>query len=146
MTQSKIQNPKSKILMVAPTPFFADRGCHVRIYEEARALQALGCTVEVVTYHIGRDRPGVTAHRTRRIPWYNKLSAGPSWHKLYIDLLLLCKTLAVALRFRPDVIHGHLHEGAAIGWVVGRLIGAVSFGRRRVPVVGDFQGLSLIHI
>ena len=126
--------------MVAPTPFFADRGCHVRIYEEARALQALGCTVEVVTYHLGGDRPGVKAHRTPRIPWYNKLSAGPSWHKLYIDVLLVWKTFVVARRFGPDVIHGHLHEGAAIGWAVGRLLAAASFGRRRVPLVGDFQG------
>ena len=25
--------------MLAPTPYFADRGCHVRIFEEARALR-----------------------------------------------------------------------------------------------------------
>lgn len=121
-----------RILMIAPTPFFADRGCHVRIYEQARALQALGCEVEICTYHLGDDRPGITVHRSPRIPWYNKLSAGPSWHKLYIDALLLLKTWSVARRFRPDVLHGHLHEGAAIGWAVGKLLG--------VPVVGDFQG------
>ena len=33
---------------------------------------------------------------------------------------------------RPDIVHGHLHEGAAIGAVAGRLIGA--------PVILDFQG------
>ena len=118
--------------MVAPTPFFADRGCHVRIYEEARALQALGCHVEVCTYHLGDERPGIITHRTVKLPWYRKVSAGPSWHKFYIDALLLLKTWRVARRFRPDVIHGHLHEGVAIGWVVGRLLG--------VPVIGDFQG------
>jgi glycosyltransferase involved in cell wall biosynthesis len=118
--------------MIAPTPYFADRGCHVRIYEEARALQDMGCDVQICTYHLGRDRPGIATHRTLRVPWYNKLAAGPSLHKTYIDLLLLQKTWAVARRFRPDVIHAHLHEGAAIGWVVGRLLG--------VPVVGDFQG------
>lgn len=122
----------SRILMIAPTPFFADRGGHVRIYEEARALQALGCQVEICTYHSGDDRPGLTTHRTPRIPWYNKLEAGPSWHKLYVDPLLFFKTWAVARRFRPDVLHGHLHEGAAIGWAVGKLLG--------LPVVGDFQG------
>jgi glycosyltransferase involved in cell wall biosynthesis len=118
--------------MVAPTPFFADRGCHVRIYEEARALQALDCHVEICTYHLGDERPGIVTHRTLDLPWYRKVSAGPSWHKLYIDALLLLKTWRVARRFRPDVIHGHLHEGAAIGWLVGRLLG--------VPVIGDFQG------
>jgi glycosyltransferase involved in cell wall biosynthesis len=118
--------------MVAPTPFFADRGCHVRIYEEARALQALGCHVEVCTYHLGDERPGIVTHRTPNVPWYRKVSAGPSWHKLYIDVILLLKTWRVARRSRPDVIHGHLHEGAAIGWAVGRLLG--------LPVIGDFQG------
>ncbi len=129
---SSLDASSFRVLMIAPTPFFADRGCHVRIYEQARVLQAMGCKVEVCTYHLGSDQPGLITHRTLRIPWYNKLSAGPSWHKLYIDVLLLLKTWAVARRFRPDVIHGHLHEGAAIGWVVGRLLG--------IPVVGDFQG------
>ena len=124
--------PASRVLMIAPTPFFADRGGHVRIYEEVRALQALGRQVEICTYHLGRDRPGLTTHRTLRIPWYNKLSAGPSWHKLYIDVLLLFKTWQVARAFKPDILHGHLHEGAAIGWAIGRWLG--------VPVVGDFQG------
>ncbi len=121
-----------RVLAVAPTPFFADRGCHVRIYEEIRALQALGCEIEVTTYHLGGERLGIKTHRTLAIPWYTKLAAGPSWHKLYLDLLLLLKTWRVARVFRPDVIHGHLHEGAAIGWLVGRLLD--------VPVVGDFQG------
>jgi glycosyltransferase involved in cell wall biosynthesis len=134
MSEEKTTIPSRvrRILMIAPTPFFAHRGCHVRIYEQARALQAMGCQVEVCTYHLGDDRPGITTHRTFRIPWYHKLSAGPSWHKLYVDVLLLLRSWSVARRFRPDVLHGHLHEGAAIGWVVGKLLG--------LPVVADFQG------
>ena len=31
-----------RIMMIAPTPFFADRGCHTRIYGEITALQRLG--------------------------------------------------------------------------------------------------------
>jgi len=30
------------VLMIAPTSFFADYGCHVRIWEEIQALQHLG--------------------------------------------------------------------------------------------------------
>ena len=130
--KTAISSRARRILMIAPTPFFAHRGCHVRIYEQARALQAMGCQVEVCTYHLGDDRPGIPTHRTLHTPWYRKLSAGPSWHKLYIDVLLLLKSWSVARRFRPDVVHGHLHEGTAIGWVVGKLLG--------IPVVGDFQG------
>ena len=124
--------PISRVLMIAPTPFFADRGGHVRIYEEARALQALGYHVEVCTYHLGADRRGLPTHRTLRIPWYKKLTAGPTSHKLYVDVLLMLKTWSVARRFRPHILHGHLHEGAVIGWAVGKLLG--------LPVVADFQG------
>ena len=53
-----------RVLMVAPTPFFADRGCHVRILGEARALTQLGHQVKIVTYPLGRDMEGLDIHRT----------------------------------------------------------------------------------
>ncbi len=55
--------------MVAPTSFFADYGCHVRILEEARILQGLGHEVTIVTYRNGRDLPGLNIERTLPIPW-----------------------------------------------------------------------------
>jgi glycosyltransferase involved in cell wall biosynthesis len=118
--------------MVAPTPYFADRGCHVRIFEEARALRNLGHDVRIAAYHIGRDMPGIPVVRIPPIPWYNKLEAGPSWHKLYLDLLLLCRAAALSTGFRPHIIHAHLHEGAAIGYLL-KLI-------TRTPLVFDCQG------
>jgi len=118
--------------MVAPTPYFADRGCHVRIYEEARALITLGHDVRIVTYHIGRDIPGIPVIRIPRIPWYNKLEAGPSWHKLYLDALLLFKAFAFSLKFHPHIIHAHLHEGALIGYFLKKV--------RRLPLLFDYQG------
>ena len=118
--------------MLAPTPFFADRGCHVRIYEEARALKKLGNSVEIVTYHIGRDLPGITTHRIVAIPWYAKLEAGPSWHKPYLDILLFFKALSVARKFKPDLIHAHLHEGAFIGILLKKIL--------RIPLLFDCQG------
>ena len=89
-----------KILMVAPTPYFSDRGCHVRIFEEARALRALGHNVSICTYHLGRDQDGVPTYRTLRVPWYSKQSAGPSWHKPYLDILLFfsCIWLEICMK------------------------------------------------
>ncbi|HEX9022530.1 MAG TPA: glycosyltransferase family 4 protein [Geobacteraceae bacterium] len=121
-----------KILMIAPTPFFADRGCHVRIYEEARALMNLGHDVRIVTYHLGRDMPGIAALRTPFFPWYRKLSAGPSWHKPYIDIFLFFRALAAGRRFHPHIIHAHLHEGAFIGLLLKKLL--------RAQLVFDCQG------
>ncbi|MCE1225465.1 MAG: glycosyltransferase family 4 protein [Geobacteraceae bacterium] len=121
-----------RILMIAPTPYFSDRGCHVRIYEEAKALMALGHQVKIACYHLGRDLEPVPVERTVSVPWYSKREAGPSWHKPYLDLLLLCTSLRVARQFKPDLIHAHLHEGVLIGWLVARL--------RRMPLLFDYQG------
>ena len=60
------------------------------------------------------------------------MPVGFSPHRPYLDTLLLGTTLRAARRFRPDVLHGHLHEGAAIASVVGRLVGR--------PAVADLQG------
>ncbi len=121
-----------RILMLAPTPFFAHRGCHVRILEEIRALAALGHEVTLCTYGLGEEVPDVRTVRAPRVPWYRKLTAGPSWHKLYLDALLLMTAARTLRRLRPHVIHAHLHEGAAIGTGLARLF--------RVPLVADLQG------
>jgi glycosyltransferase involved in cell wall biosynthesis len=118
--------------MLAPTPYFADRGCHVRIYEEARALIRQGCDVRIVTYHIGRDLPEIPTERIPAVPWYRRLSAGPSWQKPLLDILLLFKTLSVSRTFRPHILHAHLHEGAFIGMLLRPFL--------RIPLVLDFQG------
>ncbi|MBN1246751.1 MAG: glycosyltransferase family 4 protein [Anaerolineae bacterium] len=121
-----------RILMIAPTSFFLDYGCHVRILEEARALQAAGQYVRIVTYYLGRNWPGLDIVRSSPTPWRADYEVGSSRHKIAFDILLFERALREALRWRPDVIHGHLHEGALIGTTIGRLI--------RVPSVFDFQG------
>ncbi|MFH1033866.1 MAG: glycosyltransferase [Pseudomonadota bacterium] len=123
-----------KILGIAPTPFFADRGCHMRILGEIQALQRRGHEVLLVTYHLGRDIEGVPSLRTKKVAWYDKLEAGPALGKFYLDLLLLKKTVAAIREFRPEVIHGHLHEGAFIG-ILGRALAG-----SKAPVVFDVQG------
>ena len=121
-----------RVLMIAPTSFFADYGCHVRILEEARVLQRLGHDVTIATYHNGNAVPGMDIRRTLSIPWRRDYVVGSSRHKIAFDALLGLKTLQLLARGRYDVVHAHLHEGALIGLVAGRLCGR--------PVVFDFQG------
>ena len=105
-----------KILMVAPTPFFADRGCHTRIYEEVLGLQGRGHEVLLCTYGLGRDMPEVKTARCVNMPWYKKLSAGPSLTKILLLPFLWGTTMRQIGRFKPDVVHAHLHEGAMIAY------------------------------
>lgn len=108
-----------KILVIAPTPFFAHRGTHQRIWGQARALADRGHDVCIITYHVG-DRPPVLHSRIiiKRIPrllwWYQKLDAGPSWWRIILDIQVFILTVQTIIRLKPDIIHTHLHEGAII--------------------------------
>ncbi|RPI57953.1 MAG: glycosyltransferase family 1 protein, partial [Chloroflexi bacterium] len=118
--------------MIAPTSFFSDYGCSVRILEEARVLQRLGHDLVVCTYRNGQDVPGLQIRRTPSIPFREHYEVGSSLHKIGFDFLLFWTVLRSALRRRPDVIHAHMHEGALIGLAVSRLLG--------IPLVFDLQG------
>lgn len=120
------------ILMIAPTSFFADYGCHVRILEESLALRRLGHRVTIVTYYKGRPVADLDIVRTAPLPWRTDYEVGSSRHKLAFDVYLAATALGTALRLRPDVIHGHLHEGALIGAPIAWLL--------RKPLVFDLQG------
>ncbi|MFZ1628946.1 MAG: glycosyltransferase family 4 protein [Anaerolineae bacterium] len=123
-----------RVLMIAPTGFFADYGCHVRIQGHAQALQACGHQVRIVTYPGGREVPGLTIVRP---PWPpgargRDMPVGSSWRKLALDLLLASAVWQTAGRWQPHLVHAYLHEGA--------LLGALLSARQRLPLVFDFQG------
>jgi len=107
----------------------------MRILGEMKALEKYGYQNIIVTYHNGRDLEGLDIRRIINIPWYRKLEAGPSIHKFYIDFLLFFKAAAVYIREKPDIIYGHLHEGAFVGGLIKYLL---TFGK--VPLVFDVQG------
>jgi glycosyltransferase involved in cell wall biosynthesis len=118
--------------MIAPTSFFSDYGGHIRILEETRVLQGFGHQVVIATYYKGSDLPGLDIRRTAALPWHTDYEVGSSRHKLAFDVLLLAQALRETIRVRPDIIHGHMHEGALIGGLLARLL--------RIPLVFDFQG------
>lgn len=121
-----------RILMIAPTSFFSDYGGHIRILEETYTLQGMGHEVAIVTYYKGSDMPGLDIRRTAPLPWRAEYEVGSSRHKIAFDVYLAWQSLMEAIRFKPDVIHGHMHEGALIGGVLAKLL--------RRPLVFDFQG------
>jgi len=123
------------ILHIGPTPFFANRGCHIRILNEVKALQAAGRRVIICTYGLGGDVDGVEIRRIWSIPGYTKTDAGFSMFKPLADILLFFLVLQTAWRERVKIIHGHLHEGGLIGWCVKMVL-----FWRRIVLITDIQG------
>ncbi len=150
-----------KILMIAPTPFFSHRGTHIRIFEEARALEKLGHEVTIATYHNGDDinkyvQTDIDVRRINKwLFWYKKTEAGADWQKVILDIFLIRKVIYLIRVKKPDILHCHLHEGVIIGWLMkfvffwkkirtlsdfhGSLVGEMrSHGYLKVPYLGTF--------
>jgi len=121
-----------RVLMIAPTPFFSDRGCHVRIFEQAVFLEKSGVEVKIITYPLGCDPPGLKVHRVSRVVPYNRSEAGPAWARLLLDSAMAPAAGRLCRAFRPHLLHAHLHEGCMVGALLKKLF--------RLPLVFDYQG------
>lgn len=132
MLEFRREVKKYRILMIAPTMFFADYGGHIRILEEAKILRELGHQVTILTYPNGQDIARLDIRRCLGVPFNYRVEVGASRHKFYLDFMLILRALAHIIRQKPDIVHGHIHEGALIGWIVSKVTGA--------PLVFDFQG------
>ena len=126
---------KGKILHIAPTPFFSDRGCHIRIEGIVNCLRELGYSNTVCTYHHGREVDRIDTVRIKTIKNYTQTEAGPSRYKLWADWKLLWVCVGQAWREKPVAIHAHLHEGL----LIAQLVCLILFWRT-VPIIGDMQG------
>ncbi len=122
-----------KILTIAATPFFSDRGCHMRIYNGAKYLEKFGSKVKICTYFAGESPGGLDVEKIKKVGWYKRTAPGFSWGKFWLDIKLIFLCRRVIREFRPDVIHGHMYEGFGIGYVAKRL----TF--QNPPVVVDLQ-------
>ena len=126
---------RQTVLHIAPTPFFADRGCHIRIRNEVEALRPYPYQLTICTYHHGGDIEGLDIRRIPAIPGYTKLDAGYSPFRFLADFLLFFLVLKTAWREHPALLHCHLHEGALIGWAV-----KFCLFWRKMRVLMDMQG------
>ncbi len=96
-----------KVLLLAPHPFYQDRGTPIAVRLLAAALAERGDVVDIVTYHEGEDPglpPGVRVHRIAPPPLARNIQPGFSLKKVISDIWMrrLVQEMAV---FSPDVIH-----------------------------------------
>jgi glycosyltransferase involved in cell wall biosynthesis len=118
--------------MIVPNPFFVDRGFAIRVYEQANYLQKNGYDVIIISYYSGRKIDGLTIKKIPNLPGYDEDKIGASFSRLYLDFFLLIFSFIITLKFKPQIIHTHLHEGALIGIIIKKIL--------KIPVILDAQG------
>jgi len=121
-----------RILLLAPHPFFQQRGTPIAERALLEVLSAQGHSVDVLTFPEGEavDIPGCTIYRTPLLPGVRNVRPGFSLKKLLYDALLFVRAAALARKGRYDVIHA-VEESAFIGLVLGSLF--------RIPYVYDMD-------
>jgi len=104
---SKKSSPQMNVLLLAPHPFYQNRGTPIAVNLVLRVLSERGDQVDMVTYPEGRDiyYPNVTIHRTPRLPFVHNIRPGFSWKKLVCDFFMIIKVIALVSRKRYDLVH-----------------------------------------
>lgn len=96
-----------KILLVAPQPFYQERGTPIAVRLLVETLCGFGHQVDLLVYHDGTDIaiPGMRLIRAGRPPGVGHVPIGISWQKLVCDVWLMLKMTVLLMRNRYDVVH-----------------------------------------
>jgi len=123
-----------RILLLAPHPFYQERGTPIAVDMLLRVLSAEGHVVDVCTFPEGEARyyKDVTIYRAR--PWGRPANIGPgfSFKKLYTDLFIVRLAAGLCREYRYDVVHA-IEEAGFLGWYLKR--------RYRLPYVYDMDSV-----
>ena len=113
-----------KVLLLAPHPFYQDRGTPIAVDLLLQALAARGDQVDLLTWHLGADRayPGLTLHRIPRLPFIRRARPGFSAAKLACDAVMTLQAVALAFRTRYDLVHA-VEESAFMALLIRALRG-----------------------
>jgi glycosyltransferase involved in cell wall biosynthesis len=120
------------ILLIAPQPFYEDRGTPIAIHQSLVAMSDLGFKVDLVTFPLGSDitLPGIRIFRTANPFRFRSVLVGLSVRKIVLDICLLMTVLRLVKRNHYDCIHG-VEEGAALALTCKALWG--------IPAIYDMQ-------
>lgn len=121
-----------RVLLVAPQPFFAQRGTPINVRQMAQMLCEAGHEVHLATYPMGEpvSIPGLHIHRAMPIPGVREVPIGFSWRKVALDVSLALRVWMLLAGRRFDVVHA-VEESVFFAMPAARL--------RGVPVIYDMD-------
>ncbi|MBN1645478.1 hypothetical protein JW868_00390 [Candidatus Woesearchaeota archaeon] len=135
---------EKSIYMIATTPFFSERGCHVRVLDSYVRLSEKN-KVTLFTYGLGRTPKLIRSIvRVYNFPWYRKTSPGPSVEKMFYNVFLFFSLFIRSLQKRPDMYYCHLHEGAFIGIVLKLFFRRNVVFNNQGLLVGELSSTTLV--
>ena len=135
---SELQS-RRKILVLAPQPFFQDRGTPIAIKLLVTELAVLGHDVHLLVFHEGEDVviPGVTIHRTPAIAGIHDIPPGISAKKILCDAAMFFRAWSLLRKIRFDIIHA-VEEAVFIAKVLGAIF--------RIPYIYDMDSSLPVQI
>jgi glycosyltransferase involved in cell wall biosynthesis len=108
-----------RILTIVPQEFYLPRGNPLASFHQVRDLLDRGHEVEVLTYGLGAPPPDprFVVHRARGPHFTKRLKTGPSYVKIWFDVLLCFTLIGLLMRRRYDLIWAHEEAGFIAAWV-----------------------------
>lgn len=108
-----------EILLLAPHPFYSERGSPIAVAKLLEVLSQRGERVDVLTYNGGEDvdLEHVTIFRTADIPGLRMVRPGFSWKKIVADLLMMVEAVRMIRRKKYDFVHA-VEEAAYIALLI----------------------------
>ena len=121
-----------RILLIAPQPFFAQRGTPINVRQMVQTLSEAGHEVHLATYPMGEpvEMPNLTIHRAWPLPGVRSVPIGFSWRKVALDAMLALRVWALLAGRRFDVVHA-VEESVFFALPPARL--------RGIPVIYDLD-------
>ena len=116
-----------RVLLLAPQPFYRERGTPIAVRLLAETLCSLGHSVDLLVYHEGEEisRPGLRLLRAAAPPLVRDVPIGFSWKKLACDVSLTAAFVRLARPGRYDVVHAVEESVFPAAWLRRRHRAAV---------------------
>ena len=124
--------PGRRVLVVAPQPFYQDRGTPIAISQVLEGLSQLGYSADLLTYPVGADFqvPGLRITRASNPFRIRHVPIGFSLKKILLDISMTVKLRRLLRDGAYTCIHA-VEEAAFPAVLLGR--------RYRLPVIYDMQ-------
>ncbi len=121
-----------RVLVIAPQPFYEDRGTPIAVRQVLQALTQLGHRVDLLTFPVGEpiEMAGVRILRVRNPLRFRHVPVGLSMRKVVLDVAMVMRLRMLLRVERYDCIHAVEESAFPAAWL-GRRLG--------IPVIYDMQ-------